>query len=160
MRCMGFRQLVLGKPTRRRPSRNRNDLARRATQTAPTTPRCAALTLAPFRKSLTTYNGLTSRISGTPRSSWGLLTYIGRHSGRRYQTSLGTTAFGDGLLLPLGYGTDSDWYRNITATGRCELQAWPTDDRILLRLAGVHDFVWVHGSEGPEANTHASAVTP
>ena len=129
------------------------------------------LSLAPFRKFLTTYNGLTRSISGTPRSSWGLLSHDGRRSGRHYQTSLGTTAFGDGFLLPLGYGTGSDWYRNIMATGRCELawkgrtyqlsrpelingptalHAWPTRDQILLRLAGIHDFVWVHRSKEPD----------
>jgi deazaflavin-dependent oxidoreductase (nitroreductase family) len=146
--------------------------------------RDAMLSLAPFRKFLTAYNGLARRASGTPRSSWGLLSHIGRRSGRRYQTSLGTTVFGDGFLLPLGYGIGSDWYRNIMATGRCELawkghtyqlagpelitgpkplQAWPPRDRILLRLAGIHDFVWVHRSEEPGGsprNTNASPAAP
>lgn len=123
------------------------------------------LSLAPFRRFLIAYNTLTRGISGTTHSSWGLLAHVGRSSGRRYQTSLGTAAFGDGFLLPLGYGTRSDWYRNVVAAGQCELtwkgrtyqlsrpelisgpeaqQAWPLRDRILLRLAGMHDFVWLH----------------
>lgn len=77
----------------------------------------------PFKRFLTRYNDMTRKISGTQRSSWGLLTHVGRRSGRTYQTSLGVLAYGDGYLLPLGYGTQTDWYRNVMAAGTCEL-AW------------------------------------
>jgi deazaflavin-dependent oxidoreductase (nitroreductase family) len=119
------------------------------------------------------YNDMTRKTSGTSRSSWGLLTHVGRRSGRTYQTSLGTYPYGDGFLLPLGYGTQTDWYRNIMAAGTCALawkgqtyqlerpeiisgpkvlHAWPVWDRIVLRLAGIHDFVWLHGrAESGEA---------
>ena len=120
-----------------------------------------------FKKFLTTYNGMTRKISGTERSSWGLLTHVGRRSGRVYQTSLGTIEYRDGFLLPLGYGLQTDWYRNLMAAGtgtlawnghtyqleRPELisgpevmRAWPIGSRILLRLTGIHDFVWLHRS--------------
>ena len=75
------------------------------------------LRLGPFKRFLTTYNNLTRKISGTQRSSWGLLTHVGRRSGRIYQTSLGTNLYGDGFLLPLGYGPHTDWYRNLMAAG-------------------------------------------
>jgi deazaflavin-dependent oxidoreductase (nitroreductase family) len=121
----------------------------------------------PFKKFLTRYNDMTRKISGTKRSSWGLLTHVGRRSGRTYQTSLGTYTYGDGFLLPLGYGTQTDWYQNLMAAGTCELawkghtyhlerpelisgpdvsRAWPVGERILLQLAGMHDFVWLHQS--------------
>ena len=77
----------------------------------------------PFKRFLTSYNGITRKISGTQRSSWGLLTHVGRRTGRAYRTSLGVLAYGDGFLLPLGYGTQTDWYRNVMAAGTCEL-AW------------------------------------
>jgi deazaflavin-dependent oxidoreductase (nitroreductase family) len=120
-----------------------------------------------FKKVLTTYNGMTRKISGTKRSSWGLLTHVGRRSGRVYQTSLGTNPYGDGFVLPLGYGPQTDWYRNLMAAGagtlawkertyqleRPELisgpaamRAWPIPSRILLRLTGIHEFVWLHQS--------------
>ncbi|HTY31152.1 MAG TPA: nitroreductase family deazaflavin-dependent oxidoreductase [Mycobacterium sp.] len=120
-----------------------------------------------FKKFLTTYNGVTRKISGTERSSWGLLTHVGRRSGHVYQTSLGTVDYGDGFLLPLGYGPHTDWYRNVMASGtgtltwkghtyqldRPELisgpeamRAWPLMSRMLLRLAGMHEFVWLHRS--------------
>lgn len=118
-----------------------------------------------FKKFLRTYNGMTRKISGTQRSSWGLLTHVGRRSGHVYQTSLGTAGYRDGFLLPLGYGPHTDWYRNLMAAGtgtlawkgrtyrieRPELisgpeamRAWPLMSRILLRLAGMHEFVWLH----------------
>ncbi|MGO9154880.1 hypothetical protein [Mycobacterium sp.] len=77
----------------------------------------------PFKSFLTKYNAMTRKISGTARSSWGLVTHVGRRSGRTYQTSLGTYPYGDGFLLPLGYGPHTDWYQNIMAAGTCTL-AW------------------------------------
>ncbi|WP_430335859.1 nitroreductase family deazaflavin-dependent oxidoreductase [Rhodococcus sp. ACT016] len=127
--------------------------------------RSLLLSRGPFRRLLRAYNNWALHISGTRRSSWGLLTHLGRRSGRTYQTSLGTHPFGDGLLLPLGYGTRTDWYRNVMAAEECAvawkgrtyhlgrpelisgpeaMEAWPIRDRILLRLAGIHDFVWLH----------------
>jgi deazaflavin-dependent oxidoreductase (nitroreductase family) len=126
------------------------------------------LALGPVRTLLKRYNDMTGKISGTERSSWGLLTHVGRRSGLSYQTSLGTHPYDDGFLLPLGYGTHTDWYRNVMAAGACTLawkgrtyrlerpelisgpeaiRAWPIRDRILLRLAGMHDFVWLHQSK-------------
>jgi deazaflavin-dependent oxidoreductase (nitroreductase family) len=123
------------------------------------------LKIGPLKKAITKYNDMARNISGSPRSSWGLLTHVGRRSGLSYQTSLGTCTYGDGFLLPLGYGPHSDWYRNLMAAGtgtltwkghnfqleRPELisgpdamQAWRMTERILLRLAGIHDFVWLH----------------
>lgn len=131
----------------------------------------------PFKRFLTRYNDMTRKISGTQWSSWGLLTHVGRRSGRNYQTSLGVLAYGDGFLLPLGYGTQTDWYRNVMAAGMCELawkghtyqlerpeiisgpevvHSWPIRERILLQLAGMRDFVWLHArkdqaAESPQA---------
>lgn len=125
------------------------------------------LTVGPFKRFLTAYNDLTRKISGTKRSSWGLVTHVGRRSGRVYQTSLGTYPYRDGFLLPLGYGPHTDWYRNLIAAGMCTLawkgqtywlerpelisgpevmRAWPIGSRLLLQLSGIHDFVWLHQS--------------
>jgi len=111
------------------------------------------------------YNDFTRKSAGTERSPFALLTHLGRRSGRTYQTALGAHAYGDGFLLPLGYGTKTDWYRNVMAARTCQLawkghtyqlerpemlcgrdvvQAWPLRQRITLRLAGIHDFVWLH----------------
>jgi deazaflavin-dependent oxidoreductase (nitroreductase family) len=138
------------------------------------------LKVGPFKKAITKYNDLARNISGSPRSSWGLLTHVGRRSGLSYQTSLGTCTYGDGFLLPLGYGPRTDWYRNLMAAGtgtltwkghnfqleRPELisgpdpmQAWRMPERILLRLAGIHDFVWLHAvTDQAEASPPAESA--
>ena len=138
------------------------------------------LKVGPVKKAITKYNDLARNISGSPRSSWGLLTHVGRRSGLSYQTSLGTCTYGDGFLLPLGYGPRTDWYRNLMAAGtgtltwkghnfqleRPELisgpdpmQAWRMPERILLRLAGIHDFVWLHAvTDQAEASPPAGSA--
>ena len=143
--------------------------------------RDALLKLGPFKSFLTRYNGMTRNIAGTERSSWGLLTHVGRRSGRAYQTSLGAHPYRDGFLLPLGYGPRTDWYRNLMATGRGTLvwkghtyelerpelisgadamHAWPIGSRILLRLAGIHEFVWLHSRTEPatESTPHTGQL--
>jgi len=111
------------------------------------------------------YNDLTRKTSGTRGSPFALLTHAGRRSGHTYQTSLGACAQGDGFLLPLAYGRQTDWYRNVMAAGSCQLawkghtyqldrpeivsgpeiiRAWPARQRITLRLSGIHDFLWLH----------------
>ncbi|WP_067897373.1 nitroreductase family deazaflavin-dependent oxidoreductase [Nocardia vaccinii] len=132
----------------------------------------------PVRKLVHRYNDTTRAISGTERSSWGLLTHVGRRSGRVYRTPLGAHPYGDGFLLPLGYGTHTDWYRNQMAAGTGELAwkertyrlerpeivsgreamyAWPTRDRLLLRLAGMHEFVWLHAGADQPAQPQAES---
>ncbi|MFF3572831.1 nitroreductase/quinone reductase family protein [Nocardia jiangxiensis] len=121
-----------------------------------------------FRQLVDKYNDTTRSTSGTERSSSGLLTHVGRCSGRVYHTPLGAHAYHDGFLLPLGYGTNTDWYRNLMAAGSGELAwkgrtfrlerpevvsgadatyVWPTRDRVLLWLAGMHEFVWLHACD-------------
>ncbi|ODQ99152.1 nitroreductase family deazaflavin-dependent oxidoreductase [Mycobacterium intermedium] len=116
------------------------------------------------------FNSTTGTVAGTPLSPHGLLTHTGRRSGRVYQTPLATVRHGDGFLLPLTYGTRADWYRNLAAagggtfdwkgrtyrvdgpelmSGREPLRAWPLRERIVLQLAGIEDFVWLHESHTP-----------
>jgi deazaflavin-dependent oxidoreductase (nitroreductase family) len=52
---------------------------------------------------------------------FGVVVHAGRHSGRRYQTPVNVFPAGDGYLLALTYGSDSDWVKNVLAAGGCEL---------------------------------------
>jgi deazaflavin-dependent oxidoreductase (nitroreductase family) len=140
--------------------------------------RSLLLSIGPLRGLLNSYNNMARKIAGTPWSSWGLLTHVGRRSGRTYQTSLGALPYSDGFLLPLGYGTHSDWYRNLMAAGTATLawngciyqlerpelisgsdvvRAWSMRDRLFLRLAGIHDFVWLRTAEEPELTMQHTA---
>ncbi|GAB3002673.1 nitroreductase family deazaflavin-dependent oxidoreductase [Mycobacterium bourgelatii] len=123
-----------------------------------------------FRTFIKRFNSTTSKVAGTPLSPHGLLTHTGRRSGRVYQTPLGTVRHGDGFLVPLTYGTRADWYRNLAAagggtfdwkgrtyhverpeiiSGKEPLGAWPLRERIILQLAGIEDFMWLHESHAP-----------
>ena len=70
-----------------------------------------------------------------------LIGHTGRKSGRRYQTPAGAHLTGDTFVIPLTFGTGSDWSRNVRAAGGCSI-----------RLNGV-DYTAV----GPEVVSAADA---
>ena len=106
--------------------------------------------------------------SGQQRSVTALLTHVGRRSQRTYQTSLGAQPYGDGFVVSLPYGSQTDWCRNVMAAGTCKL-AWrgqtyqlerpeiiagsqvlptmPVLQRLVLRGGGIHEFLWLHKTE-------------
>lgn len=92
-----------------------------------------------------------------------IVRHRGRRSGRTYRTPVNAYARGDEYVIALVYGADSDWVRNVTAAGGCELdvrgrQLQLTRPRIVhdetrrdvppivrsaLRLLGVDDFLYL-----------------
>jgi deazaflavin-dependent oxidoreductase (nitroreductase family) len=73
-------------------------------------------------KVLKCYNALILPLAGRRFSPYTLLRHTGRRSGREYQTPLGAYRFGDGFVLGLTYGPDSDWCRNVLASGHAVLK--------------------------------------
>lgn len=92
-----------------------------------------------------------------------LVVHRGRRSGRTYQTPVNVFGTEDGFIMALTYGPDTDWVKNVQASGGCELR---TRGRVLrvesplvyhdearrgirpverqvLRLIGVADFLSV-----------------
>lgn len=51
-----------------------------------------------------------------------VLTHVGRTSGRTYRTPLGAQRVGDGFVVDLLYGSESDWVRNVLAAGTAEVE--------------------------------------
>jgi deazaflavin-dependent oxidoreductase (nitroreductase family) len=47
----------------------------------------------------------------------GILTHVGRRSGRQYRTPLTVFPTHDGVAVLLTYGPDRDWLKNLRATG-------------------------------------------
>jgi deazaflavin-dependent oxidoreductase (nitroreductase family) len=47
--------------------------------------------------------------------------HTGRRSGRPYVTPASARRSGDLILIPLTFGNQSDWVRNIAAAGRCSI---------------------------------------
>jgi deazaflavin-dependent oxidoreductase (nitroreductase family) len=98
---------------------------------------------------------------------FGVITHTGRTSGRRYRTPVSVFAVPGGRVVPLTYGKDTDWVRNVVAAGGCELEVRrrhvqlsapqivhdesrrqaPRPVRPILRLIGVTDFLRL--SAGP-----------
>jgi deazaflavin-dependent oxidoreductase (nitroreductase family) len=82
--------------------------------------RFVTLIMGPMTKVL---NPLVVKLAG--RSHFGmaaLLTHTGRRSGRTYVTPVGARRAGDAVLIPLTFGNQSDWSRNVLAAGHCALR--------------------------------------
>ena len=45
--------------------------------------------------------------------------HVGRRSGRTYVTSVGARVAGDVAVVPLAFGNECDWARNVQAAGGC-----------------------------------------
>ena len=66
-------------------------------------------------------NKITRRIAPWV-PGFGLVVHRGRRSGRVYQTPVNVFPAGDGYVLALTYGPDTDWVKNVLAAGGCELR--------------------------------------
>jgi deazaflavin-dependent oxidoreductase (nitroreductase family) len=53
---------------------------------------------------------------------FGVIVHRGRRSGRCYQTPVNVFSAGDGYVIALTYGPDTDWAKNVLAAGGCELR--------------------------------------
>jgi deazaflavin-dependent oxidoreductase (nitroreductase family) len=48
--------------------------------------------------------------------------HVGRRTGRRYVTPASAHADGDAVIIPLTFGNQSDWVRNVRASGGCGIR--------------------------------------
>jgi deazaflavin-dependent oxidoreductase (nitroreductase family) len=48
--------------------------------------------------------------------------HVGRKSGRPYVTPVGARRAGDTFVIPLTFGNQSDWSRNVRAAGGCVIR--------------------------------------
>jgi deazaflavin-dependent oxidoreductase (nitroreductase family) len=65
-------------------------------------------------------NRVTKRIAPW-MPGFGVVVHRGRRSGKEYQTPVNVFATGDGYVLALTYGPDTDWVKNVLAAGGCDL---------------------------------------
>jgi deazaflavin-dependent oxidoreductase (nitroreductase family) len=80
-----------------------------------------------------TVNRVAVPIARSGHGPIALVRHVGRRSGRTYETPLLLARTRDGFVAELTYGPDVDWYRNITAAGRCVVVSRGTEyavDRI------------------------------
>ena len=105
-------------------------------------------------------NRVTSRFAAR-LPGFGILTHVGRKSGKLYRTPVNVFRATEGFLIALTYGRESEWVRNVLAAGGCELETrhvlyqlsaptvvhdparrrFPLFVRIVLRLIGANDFM-------------------
>ena len=91
---------------------------------------------APMTRAL---NPIIRRIAGRAgMPTVGLVRHQGRRSGRVYATPVALGKTTTGFLIPLTFGTTSDWCRNVLAAGHCEVQ-WAGELHTLNRVELVDD---------------------
>lgn len=114
--------------------------------------------LRPFTTRL--FNPLSRNFAGW-LPGFGILSYIGRKSGRQYRTPLNVFKRGESYVFALTYGSEVDWVRNVLAAGQADLRTrgrdfhlvepelfvdptrhlMPLPVRIVLRLNDVEEFL-------------------
>ncbi|MFZ0737439.1 MAG: nitroreductase family deazaflavin-dependent oxidoreductase [Candidatus Acidiferrales bacterium] len=86
----------------------------------------AAILLVRFRPrwvaafNLAVTNRITS-VFAARAPGFGILTHVGRKSGRAYRTPVNVFRRPDGFLIALTYGPECEWVKNVLAAGGCEL---------------------------------------
>ena len=126
--------------------------------------------VAAFNRAVT--NRITSRFASR-LPGFGIITNVGRKSGRLYRTPVNVFREPDGFLIALTYGRDSGWAKNVLAAGGCQLETrrvpyqlfapvivhdptrrhFPVVVRIVLRLINANDFLQL-------STTNRSGVVP
>ena len=106
----------------------------------------------------------TNRITGL-FAGWlpgfGILTHVGRKSGRVYRTPINVFRASNGFIIALTYSRQSEWVKNVLAAGGCELktrgkkyrlsapkvvrdptrQRFPIPVQIVLRIVGADEYM-------------------
>jgi len=66
-------------------------------------------------------NRFTGRLAGWI-PGFGILTHVGRKSGRVYRTPVNVFRAPDGFIIALTYSSQCEWVKNVLAAGGCELK--------------------------------------
>jgi deazaflavin-dependent oxidoreductase (nitroreductase family) len=105
--------------------------------TAPAAQPATPVIVGPSRLVRTTFGPLTKllnpaigKLAGRRHVQFAArISHTGRRSGRRYVTPASARLAGDTFIVPLTFGSSSDWSRNVRAAGGCEIRLNGTDYR-------------------------------
>src|SRR5260370_30725521 len=78
--------------------------------------------VAAFNRAIT--NRITSRFADR-LPGFGILTHVGRKSGKLYLTPVNVFRAPEGFLIALTYGRESEGVKNVLADGACDLTPIP-----------------------------------
>ena len=115
-------------------------------------------TLARFNRVVT--NPMLRHVAGR-LPGFGIVTHVGRRSGRTYRSPVNLFRHDDRYVIALTYGIDSQWVRNVLGAGACDVETRgrsirlvepeiahdpqrrlvPAAVRPILRLVRVSDFM-------------------
>src|SRR5215218_6592203 len=119
----------------------------------------------PLPRRLAKFNRIaTNRVFGPLARflpGFAVVSHVGRRSGTGYRTPVNLFRHGDGYVIALTYGADSQWVRNVLAAGGADIESRgrrlhlvdpevvrdptrslvPTPVSIPLRLADVDEFM-------------------
>ncbi|MGA7047044.1 MAG: nitroreductase family deazaflavin-dependent oxidoreductase [Candidatus Sulfotelmatobacter sp.] len=105
-------------------------------------------------------NRITSLFAGW-LPGFGILTHLGRKSGKVYRTPINVFRASNGFIIALTYSSQSEWVKNVLAAGGCELKTrgkkyqlsalqvvrdptrrrFPVPVRIVLRIVGADEYM-------------------
>jgi deazaflavin-dependent oxidoreductase (nitroreductase family) len=105
-------------------------------------------------------NRITSLFAGW-LPGFGILTHVGRKSGKVYRTPVNVFRASNGFIIALTYSSQSEWVKNVLAAGGCELKTrgkryqlsapkvvrdptrkrFPFPVRLVLRLVGADEYM-------------------
>lgn len=66
---------------------------------------------------------LVLRTAGTPGNPTSVVRHVGRTTGRSFETPVGAVATDDGFVIALPYGANTDWLKNVLASGSASIVA-------------------------------------
>lgn len=105
-------------------------------------------------------NRITSLFAGW-LPGFGVLTHVGRKSGKVYRTPVNVFRASSGFLIALTYSSQCEWVKNVLAAGGCELRTrgqkyrlssptvtrdptrrrFPIPVRLVLRVVGADEYM-------------------
>lgn len=114
------------------------------------------------------WNPVTLHIAGNRSRIYASVEHVGRRSGHEYITPVVARPLDDGFVIPLPYGADTDWCRNVVAAGKCRLHwngqeyalekpgvippslalgAFPFSQRVIFVAGGIKKYLSLHASQ-------------
>ena len=113
-------------------------------------------------------NRITSLFAGW-LPGFGILTHVGRKSGKVYRTPINVFRASNGFIIALTYSSRSQWVKNVLAADGCELKTrgekyqlsapnvvhdptrrrFPLFVRMMLGIIGANDFMQLSTSQLP-----------
>jgi deazaflavin-dependent oxidoreductase (nitroreductase family) len=69
------------------------------------------------------FNPLIVKLAGKRYvRAYAVIEHRGRRSGRVYATPVAAQPTADGFLVPMAFGEQADWFRNVVAAGECVIR--------------------------------------